>query len=174
MRIFGLILLLVLIGSSLTVFVNASTMFTVPPLSEKNVNVNLKQGDSVKGSFSVTGGTGTGVDFCVTNPDGKQLLSYNFTSYQSFAFSASINGTYTLSFDNSFCSCEGGKNVTLEYSVNKAVSSGLDVASSGGFPVVPTVVLAAVIVAAATAVFLIRRPRANTEAKVTKVTKMCR
>ena len=50
--IFVLIVFLMLLGS-LTVFVHAQQTFTVPPLSEKTVNVNLNQGDSVKGTVSV-------------------------------------------------------------------------------------------------------------------------
>ncbi len=112
-----MVFFLLLLGS-LTAFVHASQTFTVPPLSQQNINVNLSQGDSVNGTFSASGGTGTGVDFRVTDPNGKQLLSYNFTSFTNFSFSASTGGTYLLSFDNSFCSCYGGKTVTLDYSVN--------------------------------------------------------
>ena len=127
-HIFVLIVFFVLLGS-LTVFVHAQQTFTVPPLSEQTVKVNLNQGDSVNGTFSVSGGTGTGVDFMVSDPNGKELLSYNYTSYTSFSFSASITGTYILSFDNSFCSCVGGKTVTLNYSVN---DKPVQVSSQGG------------------------------------------
>ena len=140
--------------------------FTVPPLSEQTVKVNLNQGDSVNGTFSVSGGTGTGVDFMVSDPNGKELLSYNYTSYTSFSFSASITGTYILSFDNSFCSCVGGKNVTLDYSVNdkpvQVSSQGGSDGSNGGFPIVIILVLVIVIVAIAVVVILMRRPRTNT------------
>jgi hypothetical protein len=150
----------------LTVCVHASTTFTVPPLSEQTEKVNLNQGDSVKGTISVSGGTGTGVDFMVSDPNGKEMLSYNYTTYTTFSFSASITGTYTLSFDNSFCSCEGGKNVTLNYSVNdKPAQGSLDVASSGDFPTVIILILVSVIVVVASVaavVILIRRPRTKT------------
>ncbi len=160
--IFVLIVFLVLLGS-LTVFAHAQQTFTVPPLSEQTVKVNLNQGDSVNGTVSVSGGTGTGVDFMVSDPNGKELLSYNYTSYTTFSFSASINGTYTLSFDNSFCSCVGGKNVSLDYSVNdKPVQRSLAVGSNGGFPIVIILIFVIVIVAIAAVVILIRRPRTNT------------
>ena len=161
-----MVLFLVLIGSSSTVFVHASTAFTVPPLSERTVNVSLSKGDFVSGTVSVSGGTGTGVDFMVSDPNGKELLSYNYTSYTSFSFSASINGTYILSFDNSFCSCAGGKTVTLNYSVNdkpiQVSSQGMSNGSSGGLPIVIIPVLVIVIVAIAAFVILMRRSRTKT------------
>ena len=149
-----LIVFLVLLNS-LTVFVHASQTFTVPPLSEQTVKLNLSMGDSVNGTVSVTGGTGTGVDFMVTDPNGKELLSYNYTSFTSFSFSASINGTYILGFDNSFCSCVGGKNVTLDYSVNdKPVQVSSPGGSNGGFPTLITLIFVIVILAVAAVVIL--------------------
>jgi hypothetical protein len=157
--IFVLIVFLLLLAS-LTVVVHAQQTFTVPPLSEKTVKVNLNQGDFVKGTVSVSGGTGTGVDFMVSDPNGKELLSYNYTSYTSFSFSASNTGTYVLSFDNSFCSCAGGKNVTLNYSVNdKSVQASSQGGSNGGFPLVIIPILVIVVAAIAVVVILIRHPR---------------
>ena len=166
--IFVLIVFLLLLAS-LTVVVHAQQQtFTVPPLSEKTVNVNLNQGDSVNGTVSVSGGTGTGVDFMVSDPNGKELLSYNYTSYTSFSFSASITGTYILSFDNSFCSCVGGKTVTLNYSVNdKPVQVSSQGGSNGGFPFVIIIILVMVVVAIAVVVILIRRPRTNSTNNIT-------
>ena len=159
--IFVLIVFFLLWGS-LTALVHAQQTFTIPPLSERTVKLNLNQGESVSGTVSVSGGTGTGVDFMVNDPNGKELLSYNYTSYTSFAFSASITGTYVLSFDNSFCSCAGGKNVTLNYSVNdKPVPVSSQGGSNGGFPIVIIPVLAIVVAAIAVVVILIRRPRTN-------------
>ena len=68
--IFALIFFLVLLGS-LTVFVHAQQMFTVPPLSEQTVKVNLNQGDCVNGTVSASGGTGTGVDFVMNDLTAK-------------------------------------------------------------------------------------------------------
>jgi len=177
--IFTLIIFVLLLGS-LASFVHAET-FTVPPLSERTVKLDLNQGDSVKGTISVTGGTGTGVNFMVSDPDGKEVLSYNYTTYATFSFSASITGTYTLSFDNSFCSCAGGKNVTLNYSVNQepvqvrlpsGANTPFQVNSQSGFngalPLVIVLVLVIVIVAIASFVIFMRRSRAkNSNAVVT-------
>jgi emp24/gp25L/p24 family/GOLD len=158
------IIVFLLLPASLMVCVQASTTFTVPPLSEQTVRVNLNQGDSVKGAVSVSGGTGTGVDFLVSDPNGKQLLSYNYTTYTTFSFSASMKGTYTLSFDNSFCSCAGGKNITLDYTVNiKPVQGGLDVGSNAGFSLVIILILVIVIVAITAIVILMRHSRTNTD-----------
>jgi len=111
-------IVLIALLCSLPTFVHAQQTFTIPPLSSQSINLNLKQGDTVNGTISVTGGTGTGVDFMVDDPNGNELLSYNYTTYTNFEFSAPANGTYTLNFNNSFCSCVGGKNVTLNYSIN--------------------------------------------------------
>jgi hypothetical protein len=155
--IFALIVLLKFLGF-LTVFVHAQQTFIVPPLSEKTINVNLNQGESVKGNVSVTGGTGTGVDFTVTDPDGNKLLSYNYTSYTSFSFNALVTGTYILGFDNSFCSCVGGKNVDLDYSVSdKPIQGSSNTASNEKFSTLIIIVLVAVIVAAVAVVISIRR-----------------
>lgn len=150
---------LLAVGSS-AVFVHAQT-FTVPPLSQQTVNVNLNRGDCVNGTFSALGGTGTGIDFKVTDPNGKELLSYNYTSSKAFSFSATANGTYKLCFDNSFCSCEGGKNVTLDYSVNTLAQGSIEAGSNKGFPVAMvliSVAVAAIIVIAAV-VTITRRPK---------------
>lgn len=136
-------------------------MFTVPPLSEQTVKVNLNQGDCVNGTFSASGGTGTGVDFAVMNPNGKELLSYNYTTLKTFSFSASTAGTYELSFDNSFCSCEGGKNVMLTYSVSKPVQGSLAAKSNQEFPFIIVLILVIVIVAAAVVVMMMRRQKIN-------------
>ncbi|MGD0450414.1 MAG: emp24/gp25L/p24 family protein [Candidatus Bathyarchaeia archaeon] len=146
----------------MSIFVHAQT-FTIPPLTEKTINVNLNQGDCVNGTFSASGGTGTGVDFTVTDPNGKKLLSYNYTSAKSFSFSASTNGNYKLSFDNSFCSCEGGKNVTLDYSVNASPQGSLNLWSNQGFAVVIVVILVVVILAVAVLVIMLRRAKTNVD-----------
>ena len=148
--------------SSLTALVHASQTISVPPVSQQTVKVNLSQGDSVNGTFSVIGGTGTGVDFTVTDPNGKELLSYNWTSRANFSFSASINGTYILLFDNSFCSCYGGKTVTLNYSVNnKTDQVNTQSGSSQEFPIATIVIAVSVVVVIAifSVVIVIRRQR---------------
>jgi predicted phage tail protein len=159
--IFALIVLLPFLVS-LTVFACAQQTFVVPPLSEKTINVTLNQGESVKGTVSVTGGTGTGVDFAVIDPDGNKLLSYNYTSYTSFSFNALIAGTYALSFNNSFCSCVGGKNVELDYSVNgKPLQGSSNAGSNGKFSTLIIAMSVVVIAVAVAVVLLIRRLSAN-------------
>ena len=140
--------------SSLVVCVHASQTFTVQPGKTQIVSVNLVKGDSVNGTFSVTGGTGTGVDFVVTDPNGADLQSCNFTSDYSFSFSAPVNGTYGLGFDNSFCSCAGGKTVTLDYSVNdnqvqlssQAGDNGLSFSTAAVLLIIVILVIVAVVI----------------------------
>ena len=162
---FAFVVILVLVGSSLTVLVDAQQEFTVPPESAKTVTINLNKGEFVNGSFSVTGGTGTGVDFCVSNPNGKELINCNFTSSKSFSFPALTAGTYRLSFDNSFCSCVGGKNVTLEYSITQPASNSTQASSYEGLPIIEVLVLVVAIVAVTAVVILMKR---STKANNTK------
>ena len=142
--------------------VHASETFTVDPGKKQAVSINLGQGDSVNGTFSIAGGSGTGVDFMVSDPSGKSLMSYNFTSGMNFSFSASTGGFYFLSFDNSFCSCAGGKNVTLSYEVNKNQSDNFSLgASSGSYPEVLALIGIAVALAAFAVAVLLKRVRIN-------------
>ena len=156
----GLVVFLMLM-SCLIASVHAAQTFTVPPLSRQTIKVNLNQGDSIAGAFSVSGGTGTGVDFTVIDPSGKQLLNYNWTSGASFSFSASSTGMYLLNFDNSFCSCYGGKNVTLSYSIDdKTVQQSIQDSPYKGFPTTPTaLVLSVAIVISILAVAILRGHR---------------
>lgn len=159
-HIFAFAIAVALLTSTIT-FVHASQEFTVPPLSEKTIALNLSQGQICRGSFSVTGGTGTGVDFSVSDPEGKQILSYNFTSQQNFSFSAIVGGIYVLSFNNEFCSCEGGKNVTLDYAVNQPAVSKVAASSTSSFPIAATaLIIAAVAAAVVAAVILVRHRKA--------------
>jgi hypothetical protein len=67
-----------------------------------------------------------------------------------------------LSFNNSFCSCVGGKNVALDYSVNdKPIQGSSNALSNGKFSALIIIVLAIVIAAGAAVVLLIRRLSAN-------------
>lgn len=161
-HIFALIVFLVLL-SSLTVLVDASQTISIPPQTKQVVSVSLSQGDSVNGTISVSGGSGGGIDFMVSDPNGKKLLSYNYTTYTSFSFSASINGSHLFSFDNSFCSCTTGKNVTIDCSVNnKLVQGSFQHTSNGGVPVFVALILVIVTLAVAAVVILTRRARTST------------
>jgi hypothetical protein len=123
-------------------FVQATETFMISPGNKQSINVNLNKGDFVNGTFSVSGGSGIGVDFNVSDPNGKQLLSQNYVTYANFSFSASTPGTYTLTFDNSFCSCTTGKNVTLDYVVNNSTQSSSESLFEAGFPIAIIVIFA--------------------------------
>jgi hypothetical protein len=101
----------------------------------------------------------------VTDPNGKHLTSYNYTSYANFSFSASVTGTYLFTFDNSFCTCEGGKNVTLDYAVIEVSSTPVPLSSQGesniGFPILITLIAVIVITTGVAAVIKIRRRKTN-------------
>jgi len=113
-----------LLAVTLYACAGADQTFSIAPLSQKTITLPLTESQCVNGSFSVTGGTGTGLDFLISAPDGSKMLSSNFTSGQNFNFDANTNGNFTLTFSNSFCSCEGGKNVSLTYNVSQnALSS---------------------------------------------------
>jgi emp24/gp25L/p24 family/GOLD len=156
-KIFAVIFFLILLGS-LTSYVHATQTFTIPPGNKQIVNVNLNKGDFVNGTVSVSGGSGAGVDFTVSDPNGKELLGYNYVSNTNFSFSASTAGRYILIFDNSFCSCTTGKNVTLDYAVNDSTqlsSEGLSI----GFQIAVIIVLAFVILTIAAVVIIKTRLR---------------
>jgi len=126
-------------------FVHASQTFTVLPGNKQNVNVSLSKGDFVNGTVSVSGGSGIGVNFNVSDPSGRELLSQNYVTFTNFSFSASSSGTYTLTFDNSFCSCTTGKTVTLDYDVNNSTQSNAEVLSAAGLSLAIAIVLASVV-----------------------------
>ena len=87
------------------------------PLSKETATVGLSSGDSVSGSFSAS----SAINFQVTDPNGNILVTYDRIVSTSFSFSASMTGTYTMTFDNSF-SLITSKTVTLDYSVHPAVA----------------------------------------------------
>ena len=157
------LIICVLIIESMVPLAHASQTFTVPPGSKQTISLNLGQNDLVNGTISVSGGTGTGVNFIVSDPNGKELLSYNYTSTAVFSFSASINGTYVMSFDNSFCSCVGGKTVTLDYSINsKPVNSNSQAESDSSVPVgISALIIFCVVLAISVVIVLMRHIGTN-------------
>lgn len=113
----SIVLISVLLLFSFLSLVKADTQtFTVPNLGSQVMSLNLTQGDSVSGSISVSGGSGNDVNIQITDPNGNSLGSYDRTTYESFSFTASISGTYELTFDNSF-SLLSSKSVTVDYTV---------------------------------------------------------
>lgn len=139
---------------TLTSFVHATQTFTISPGNKQNENVTLNKGDFVNGTISVSGGSGIGVDFNVSDPNGKELLSQNYVTYTNFSFSAYATGTYTLTFDNSFCSCTTGKNVTLDYVVNNSTQSISESLFAAGFPIAIMVILTIAILTIAIVVII--------------------
>lgn len=94
--------------------------FTVPATQEFVSTILLDGGDKVAGSINVSGGSGNDIDFYVTDPNGNTILRYDRATQTSFSFAASITGTYTMHFDNSF-SWFSSKSVTLNYSITKSI-----------------------------------------------------
>ncbi len=105
---------------SLIVLAYADETFTVPPSWQTTRAVSLKEGDSVTGSITVSGGSGNDINLYVTDPNGNTILRYNRATRTSFSFSASMTGTYKMHFDNSF-SIISSKSVTLDYSVKTSI-----------------------------------------------------
>ena len=116
-----IVILSIILLCSFVVAVYGQQTFTVPALSSTTQKLNLNAGDSVSGSLSVVGGSGNDINFQVTDPNGNTLVSYSRVTGTSFSFSASMTGTYTMTFDNSF-SLISSKSVTLNYSVQPAVA----------------------------------------------------
>jgi hypothetical protein len=71
--------------------------------------------DEVSVSISVVGESDEGINFFVTDPDGKVIAQYERLSKEDFRFKASKQGTYRLHFDNTFST--NPKTVTFNYEV---------------------------------------------------------
>jgi predicted secreted protein len=162
-RILALIIFAVLLGS-LTVSVHAQQSFNVPVETKHAENINLNQGDSVNGTMCLTGNPGSGIDFSVTAPNGKELVSDNFTSFVNFTFTAPMNGIYVMTFDNSFCSCEGGKNVTLDYTVNNGpVQINSQAGSNEEILIITAIIAVAIIITTSAVVISTKRRKTKNE-----------
>jgi hypothetical protein len=119
------------------------------------LSIHLFKGDSVSGTISVSGGSGNDINFRATDPNGNDLAYQDRTTYTSFSFTASISGTYTLTFDNSF-SLLSSKSVSLSYSVQSPTpepllggdspAGGLNILLIAGLAVVAFIVVILVIV----------------------------
>ncbi len=167
-RILTLIVFAVLLGSLTVSVVHAQQSFNIPVNTKQTENMNLSQGDSVNGTVCVTGSSGVGIDFSVTAPDGKELVSENFTCFVNFTFTASKNGIYVMTFDNSFCSCEGGKNVTLDYTVNKGlVQINTQAGPNEEVLIITAIIATAITIATSAVVFTMRRRKTNTNNPMT-------
>lgn len=104
---------------SLISCVFAVETFNVPNLQNITRAIELEDGDSVAGNFTVSGGSGD-VNFYVKDPNGTEIMRFDRTTGISFSFSATKTGTYIMNFDNRF-SLLTSKTVTLDYAVKSAV-----------------------------------------------------
>jgi len=82
---------------------------------EKVESIRLKVQDEVSGRISVISDSSEGINFYVTDPDGKIVVQHENATVKDFRFTASKEGTYKLHFDNSFSTDR--KTVTFNYDV---------------------------------------------------------
>jgi hypothetical protein len=106
--LFGIVMLSVNpVGAvSRTIYVDAE--------QEEVESIYLKVDDEVSGRITVIGGDND-INFYITDPDEKVILSEERVSVKDFRFTASKEGTYKLHFDNSFSTDR--KTVTFNYDV---------------------------------------------------------
>lgn len=104
--------MLLSIGSAASV--NAS--FTVQPQKDHVINLDLRETDSVSGSFSAVSDDESGITFYVIDPNGNAVIRYENISQKSFSFTAQATGSYQLHFDNSYATVYS-KTVALNYSI---------------------------------------------------------
>jgi len=115
-----LILFSIVILQCIKITYASTETFTVPPLQEITRILELKEGEIVSGSITVSGGSGNDINFYVTNPKGDIILRYDRTTDVDFSFTATISGTYIMHFDNSF-SIISSKTITLSYSIKTSI-----------------------------------------------------
>ena len=93
---------------------NAS--FTVQPQKEHAITLNLKETDSISGSFSVVSNDDTGINFYINDQFNYTVLRQDNVKHRSFSLIINSTGDYTLHFDNSL-STSYSKTVALNYNV---------------------------------------------------------
>lgn len=91
---------------------NAS--FTIQPLEDRIITLNLKETDSVSGSFSVVSNDQTGINFFVIDPYNNTILQYDNVFYRDISFTAKSDGSYQMRFDNSLSDAYS-KTVSVNY-----------------------------------------------------------
>jgi len=84
----------------------------VPARDRKKVEVNLNNGDHVSGRVTLIGES---INFTVSDPDGRVILSYTVSNPVDFQFTTEKAGTYCFYFEN--YSSDEPKFVTLNYNV---------------------------------------------------------
>lgn len=92
---------------------NAS--FELQPLEYRTITLNLKETDTVSGSFSVVSDDQNGINFFVIDPYNNTVLQYDNVFYREISFTAESDGNYQMRFDNSL-STAYSKNVSVNYS----------------------------------------------------------
>ncbi len=103
-----------ILAGVLGVAFGSNASFTLQPLKEHTITLDLKETDSVSGSFSTISNDETGVNFYVTDPFNNTILHYDNVLQRSFSFIAEVDGDYQLHFDNSL-STVNRKTVSLNY-----------------------------------------------------------
>lgn len=131
---------------------------TVPPLRSVGFIFNLGVGDTVRGSISVSGGSGNDVDFWVTDPGGSHILNFGRVSRGTdFSFRADRSGAYTLHFDNSF-SLISSKMVIITFDVERPIIPGVGAGPLDWSSIVlVAIVLAIIVIVVVAAVIMLRR-----------------
>jgi len=92
--------------------------FTVSAGQIVTRKVELERLETAAGTVRASGGNNT-INFYVTDPNGNIILYHGRMSQISFSFVASISGTHTLHFDNSYSTAIKG--VTLNYSIEPPI-----------------------------------------------------
>ncbi|MBI2172018.1 MAG: emp24/gp25L/p24 family protein [Chloroflexi bacterium] len=82
---------------------NAQDSVAVAPGTYKDIPLQLNVSNRVVGQLDIQGGSGNDVKFTVFDPFSTVVVNAGIVSGQKgFSFIASVPGTYTLRFDNSF------------------------------------------------------------------------
>jgi hypothetical protein len=103
-----------ILAGVLGVVFGSNASFTLQPLKEHTITLDLKETDSVSGSFSTVSNDETGVNFYVTDPYNNTILHYDNVLQRNFSFTAEVDGDHQLHFDNSL-STVNRKTVSLNY-----------------------------------------------------------
>jgi hypothetical protein len=99
-----------------TSIVNAvSRTIRIEAGEKKTESVYLNVNSVISGKLNAIGDSNSEIDFYITGPDGKTVLSKERITVKNFRLTAAKEGTYTLHFDNSFSTER--KTVTYNYDV---------------------------------------------------------
>jgi hypothetical protein len=110
------VLSVIILTETLGVVYGTSASFTLQPLKEHTITLDLKETDGVSGSFSTVSNDETGVNFYITDPYNNTILRYDNVLQRSFSFTAEVDGSHQLHFDNSL-SASSRKTVSLNYEI---------------------------------------------------------